>query len=263
MKARGRPAAVQTRSRMSNLELIVVLALALGAGGLVKGVTGMGLPLVAIPVLAAFLGIGHAVAIMTMPILVTNAWQTWQLRDELKSLRFLTPLLAAGSIGVFIGVWVLTAVPERTLSIVLAAILILYIGLRLAKPDLHIRAAPGYALAAPAGFVAGILHGATGISAPVGVTFIHALREPRRAHVAAVSTMFLAFVIFQIPALLYAGVFDGERFVQSAFAILPAAAAMPLGTFLSSRLSQEGFDRVILALLAVIAVQLLTKGAGY
>jgi uncharacterized membrane protein YfcA len=51
--------------------------------------------------------------------------------------------------------------------------------------------------------------------------------------------------------------------VQSTFAILPAAAAMPLGTFLSSRLSQEGFDRIILALLAVIAVQLMTKGAGF
>jgi uncharacterized membrane protein YfcA len=248
---------------MSDLELIIILALALGAGGLVKGATGMGLPLVAIPVLAAFLGIGHAVAIMMMPILVTNAWQTWQLRDELKNLRFLAPLLAAGSVGVLVGVWVLTAVPERVLSIVLAVILVLYIGLRLAKPDFHIRAALGYALAAPAGFVAGILQGATGISAPVGVTFIHALRAPRRAHIAAVSTMFLVFVIVHIPGLVYAGIMDGERFVQSSLAILPAAAAMPLGTFLSSRLSQEGFDRVILALLAIIAVQLMTKGAGY
>ena len=248
---------------MSDLELIVVLALALGAGGLVKGATGMGLPLVAIPVLAAFLGIAHAVAIMMMPILVTNAWQIWQLRDELKGLRFLGPLLAAGAVGVVVGVWVLTTVPERALSIVLAVILIVYIGLRLAKPDFRIRPAPGYALAAPAGFLAGVLQGATGISAPIGVTFIHALREPRRAHIAAVSAMFLVFVIFHIPALVYAGIFDWERLVQSTFAILPAAAAMPLGTFLSSRLSQEGFDRIILALLAVIAVQLMTKGAGF
>ena len=72
--------------------------------------------------------------------------------------------------------------------------------------------------------------------------------------------MFLVFVIVHIPALFFAGIIDGERFVQSPFAILPAAAAMPLGTFLSSRLSQEGFDRVILALLAIIAVQLMTRG---
>jgi hypothetical protein len=248
---------------MSDFELIIILTVALGGGGLVKGVTGMGLPLVAIPILAAFLGIAHAVAIVMMPILATNAWQLWQLRDELKRLRFLGPMLAAGSVGVFVGVWVLTTVPERALSVVLAVILFLYIGLRLAKPDFRIRERLGYLLAAPAGFVAGVLQGATGISSPVGVTFIHALREPRRAHIAAVSAMFLVFVIFHIPALLIAGIFTFERFVQSTFAILPAAAAMPLGTYLSSRLSQKAFDGIILALLAIIAVQLMSKGAGY
>ena len=248
---------------MSSLELILIMALALGAGGVVKGATGMGLPLVATPVLAAFLGVAHAVAILTMPILVTNAWQIWQLRNEMKGLRFLPPLLVAGAVGVVVGVWVLTAVPERALAVVLAAILFLYIGLRLARPDFLIRERLGYWLAAPAGFVAGVLQGATGLSTPVGVTFIHALRKPRPQHIAAVSMMFLVFVIVHIPSLFYAGIFDGERFVQSSLAILPAAAAMPVGTFLSSRLSQQGFDRLILSLLAIIALQLMSKGAGY
>lgn len=248
---------------MNPFEVLLVMALALGAGGLVKGATGAGLPLIALPVLAAFLGVAHAVAIISLPVLVTNVWQTAQLRDELSKLKFLPPMLIAGAAGVAIGVWALTMVPDRGLSAILGMLLFAYIALRFGKPEFRIGEAAAVALAWPAGFVAGILQGATGISAPVGLTFIHALRLERRAHVAAVSTMFLVLVALQVPALAVAGILDRERFIQSALAILPAVAAMPVGTYFSSRLSQTAFDRVILTLLGVIGIELLAKGAGY
>lgn len=262
MKARGRLPAASARFTMSTSEVLLIMALALGAGGFLKGATGAGLPLIALPVLAAFLGVAHAVAIISLPVLVTNVWQTVQLRGELRELRFLPPMLIAGAVGVIAGVWALTVVPDRGLSTVLAVLLLAYIALRLTRPDFRIREAASVAMAWPAGFVSGILQGATGISAPVALTFIHALRLPREAYVAAVSTMFLVLVTLQIPAMAVAGILDGERIIQSALAILPAVAAMPVGAFFASRLTQTAFDRVILTVLGVIALELLAKGAG-
>jgi len=45
-----------------DLSSAVIMALALAAGAIVKGATGMGLPLVALPVLTAAFGLQHAVA---------------------------------------------------------------------------------------------------------------------------------------------------------------------------------------------------------
>jgi uncharacterized protein len=242
--------------------ILCLMAATLGVGGFVKGATGMGLPLIATPILAAFLGVPHAVAVMSVPILFTNIWQVWTYRADLRGLDFLPPMLAAGAVGTVLGTWLLSELPERALSLALAALLIGYVALRLGRPALELSRRRGRALAPGIGAAAGLLQGSTGISSPVAVTFIHALRLPRTAHVGAVSAVFLAFGIVHIPALAAAEILDGPRFLQGLFAIVPALAALPLGAWASSRLSQQAFDRMILVLLAVIAVELIVGAMG-
>jgi len=53
----------------------LIMGLALAAGAVVKGATGMGLPLIALPVLTSFFGLQHAVGLMTVPLILTNFWQ--------------------------------------------------------------------------------------------------------------------------------------------------------------------------------------------
>ena len=116
------------------LEALLVMAVALGAGGLVKGATGMGLPAVAVPILASFLGVPKAVALMCLPILVTNAWQVWRFRADFATADFLPALILAGAVGVGLGTWLITSVPERGLSLGLAVMVLIYVGWALAKP---------------------------------------------------------------------------------------------------------------------------------
>src|SRR3546814_9616634 len=60
-------------------------------------------------------------------------------------------------------------------------ILFLYIGFRLAHPDWVLELGVATRLAAPAGFVGGVLQGAAGISAPISITFLNAMRIDRRS----------------------------------------------------------------------------------
>ena len=61
---------------------VLVMVLALAAGAVVKGASGMGLPLIALPVITAFFGLQHAIGLMVIPLIVTNAWQVWRFRGE-------------------------------------------------------------------------------------------------------------------------------------------------------------------------------------
>jgi len=244
------------------LENMLVMALALGAGGVVKGAAGMGLPVVALPILAAFLGVQHAVALMCFPLIITNARQCWNFRAAAREGDFLPRMMAGGAAGIAVGTWLIVSVPERALSLALALIVLVYIVLRLANPHLTMSRVLGRRLAPGVGFGAGVLQGATGISSPINVTFIHAMRLGRPAHVFAVSTTFLLYSLVQALALALAGVLTPAVALEGGLAVLPALATMPLGNWLAGRVSQATFDRLVLVLLGAAALQLVWKSLG-
>jgi uncharacterized membrane protein YfcA len=96
-----------------------------------------------------------------------------------------------------------------------------------------------------------MLQGATGIAAPAGVTFIHALGLERRATVLAVSAMFLGFAMVQLPALVVAGIYEMHWLWLGLFACIPVMVFMPVGEWLGRISSPRVFNIMILAFLTV------------
>jgi uncharacterized membrane protein YfcA len=56
------------------LEEIVVVCVFLALAGVLKGATGMGTPVIAVPALAACFDVPFAIAILVLPNFATNAW---------------------------------------------------------------------------------------------------------------------------------------------------------------------------------------------
>lgn len=236
-----------------------VIFLAIAAGAIAKGATGMGMPLIATPFIASVYGLQQAVAVLIVPILVSNLWQAYTLRNAGKDPRvgFLLPMIGASVLGVAIGVWFLTTAPERGLTLLLGALLLAYLAFRLLRPDFSMGADTARRWAVPAGLAGGVLQGATSISAPAVVTFIHAMRLERKKHVFAVSVMFLALAVAQVPTMAIAGLLPLEWLLQGLFALIPIAIFMPVGQWLSAKLSQVAFDRMILAFLGVMGLKMV------
>lgn len=237
----------------------LTITVALASGALVKGATGMGLPLVALPFLVAAFGLQHSIGIMLVPILVTNAWQLYRFRGSREGPRtgFLPPFLFGGAVGVSIGTWLLVVAPERYLLIGLGVLLLGYVALRLLRPAFLVTDGTGRVAAMPVGAGAGLLQGATGISAPIGVTFIHAMKLGRDAHVYAVSAMFLLFAVVQLLALAASGVMQPTWYLHGLYALVPVGLFMPVGQWLGGKLSAVAFDRVILVFLGLMGGKLL------
>jgi uncharacterized membrane protein YfcA len=236
---------------------IVVVAACLAAGGVLKGATGAGAPILAVPALAAFFDVRFAVVVMLVPNIATNSWQAFRFREHLPDRGFMLPLLAGGMLGVTLGTFALKAFSSDTLSLAVAFAVLLYIALRLARPHWQLQMSLARWLALPAGLAAGVLQGAAGLSAPVSITFLNALRMRREAFVAAISAFFATFTAVQIVAVAANGLIRPGDLLFSAFALLPVSLAMPAGAALARRVSAQALDRVILGILGIIAARLL------
>ena len=242
-----------------DLQTLVIVALALGAGGFVKGILGLGMPMVALPTLTAAFGLRQAIGIILVPVLISNVWQLWTHREALResAMAFMPGFLAGGFVGVSLGTVALVNLPERGLEAGLGAMLLAYVLLRLTRPTFMVTVPLARRVAVPVGVAAGAVQGATGIVAPVGVTYINAMRMARTGTLVAVSTMFLVFGAVQLAALSVAGVYRLEWLWMGLFALLPVAVAMPLGEAVGRRLPAALFDRMILVLLTLMGLKML------
>lgn len=244
---------------MTELPLVAEVALAglaLALGGTLKGATGAGAPVLAVPVMAMFFGVELAVVIFVVPNFLTNVWQGWHYRAHRTSPRFTWGLALSGCVGVAIGSWLLATVAPRYLLLAVAVMVSVYVAFRLARPHWKLDETWAQRLLWPAGFTGGTLQGATGVSAPVSVTFLNAVGLSRPAFIGTIAVFFATLSAVQIPLLYWLGLMDGPRLLLGLAAVVPLIAFMPFGNWLAQRVSRQTFDRVILALLAVIALRL-------
>ncbi|QDL92695.1 sulfite exporter TauE/SafE family protein [Paroceanicella profunda] len=235
---------------------ILLVALCLAGGGILKGATGAGAPLLAVPAIAAMFDVRLAVMVMLVPNLLTNLWQAWRYRAALPGRALMLPLMGGGVAGILLGTWALRDLPMTLLPLAVAVAVAGYIGLRLARPGWGLTPGQGIRFAFPAGLAAGVLQGATGISAPVSITFLSALRLGRVPFMAGISLFFCTFTAVQIPAFWAGGLMTGMGLLASACALLPIMLAMPLGARLARRISPATFERVLLVLLGTLSAKL-------
>lgn len=242
-----------------DLGRLAIMGLALAVGAVVKGATGMGLPLIALPVLTTVFGLQHAVGIMAITQVLTNSMQLWQFRGSAREdrMRFLPWFLIFGGAGVVLGTWLLSNLPERMLVFSLGALLLAYFALKVSRPHLVVGPHGAKRIGPFAGFGSGVLQGATGISAPIGVTFIHAMGLDRAAHVYAVSAMFLVLGSVQIPSLIIAGIMEWQWVLEALLAMTPILIFMPVGQMLAGKLSRKAFDRMILIFLGLMGLKMV------
>ncbi len=241
-------------------EAIVVILLALAAGSFVKGITGLGLPLIAIPFMASFLGVERAVVIMVIPGIVTNAWLLWDNRRQATVIPSLPTVLLTGTGGMLVGTWVLSRVSGHVLSLVLALGLGMYLLTLFVNPRFSLSIAASRYVSPVIGFAAGVLQGSTGISSPVVATYFHALRLNKGAYVFAITAVFQIFSAIQLVALYNFGLFTQNRVVEGLFALLPIAIVLPLSMRLARSISRRLFDFILITLLAGMELKLIYDG---
>ncbi len=123
----------------ANPSLLIVLALSLVAAGTVKGTIGVGMPVVALPLLSAFVEVRAAVALLSLPLVLSNIPQALENGAAVARLKRLFPVLLGMVPGVAVGVQLLEAGADPRLASAAAGVaLILAAALMLAAPKLQV-----------------------------------------------------------------------------------------------------------------------------
>ena len=242
---------------MTGVELAIVLV-AVVIGAISKAVTGMGMPVIVIPVAALFVDIGDAVVVIALPNLFANAVLVVREREHVHETRDLPALAITGGIGAVIGTLLFVNVPDEPLVIALIIAIVVYITTFFLRPDLRTSPEQSRRLSPFAGLLAGTFQGAVGISGPVVGSWIHSFRLPRGAHIFSVTLLFLVAGSAQLVVLVVSGELGG-RIVATLLACIPVLAVIPMGTRLRDRISGRGFDLAIVGMLALSSIALCVR----
>lgn len=245
---------------MSGSEIAIVIA-AVFFGATVKSITGMGLPLVAVPIMTLFVPTETAVAVITIPNIVANATlviRGWHARSETKHLGI---FLGTGVVGAVAGSIALGEVPDAITRLVLAALVATYLALSMANRSLQVSDRSARWLRWPLGLLAGLFQGGTGVSGPVVGTWHHSLRLSQDAFVLSVSAVFLSSTSTQAIVLGAKGTLNGRLTVSLLLTAL-TILAVPLGERVRPHISLERFRALVLVILAVSCVSLVVGAIG-
>ena len=133
----------------------VVAFLSLGLGGVLKGATGAGAPIIAVPALAILFDVPTAIAIFSLPNLLANIWQGWTFRKEQKSKMLVWGFACFGVLGMALGTYFLIILSLERLEKVLGSIVILFVAFTILSPQWVLVRHVRIKIAPIAGFLAG------------------------------------------------------------------------------------------------------------
>lgn len=245
-------------THLSYLSIIAVSA-ALFAAGTTKGLIGIGMPIIAVPLLNMVVDLPVTVALLSIPLVITNIPQAIQGDPVAKVLRRLAPVFVGLVAGVFVGVSLLASASPAVLKPVVGIILIAIAVLMLFSPRLAVpsRAEP---LTSPfAGLIGGVAGGLAALPGPFVFMYLLALGIDRDRFV-QYSSMFLTVAATLMTVMLGGkGLLSWSDAAISTLATLPIFVGMWIGTHVRQFVSADVFRKLILGVVAVSGFHLVAS----
>ena len=243
--------------------VIGVATVAFFLGGLLKGVIGLGLPLVAIPLVATVMPVAEAIPLMVAPGYVMNIIQMRQAWHARMPLVSWWPLFLGLGIGVVAGVQFATSAPEDLMRVVLGATVVVFVLLSFARIEVPERHVENPAVGLATGSVTGLFGGLTGVFGPTLAMYFLARRLEKDRFVWIMAVLMFAGVVFLGASLTAAGEFSHNQLIGTFAVLVPSWLGLIAGARIRTMVSQEVFRKVALSVLLVMGASLLVAGLGW
>lgn len=242
-------------SRMSE-HLLILIVVAFLLAGFIKGALGMGLPTVAMGLLAVTMPPAQALAIVIVPAIVTNIWQTFvgpYLRDII---RRLWPLMIGTVIGIWLNSGMLTGPYARFGPVVLGALLVIYAVLGLSKISFHVARSNEKWIGGIVGLVTGVVSATTGVQVLPSMPFMQAIGMEKDELVQALGVFFTVATVSLAFNLTATGLLNASTTLPAAVAMAAAFTGMFIGQAVRSRMQPEAFRKWFLVSMILLGIYL-------
>jgi uncharacterized protein len=236
--------------------LLLLVAAAFLLAGFVKGVIGLGLPTVSMGLLAVTMPPSHALAIVIVPAIVTNIWQTFvgpYLRDII---RRLWPLMAGTVFGIWLNAGMLTGPYARYGTIVLGLLLVIYAIIGLKQYSFKVARENEKWIGGIVGVMTGVVSAATGVQVIPSMPFMQAIGMEKDELVQALGVFFTVATVALAFNLTSAGLLSAATAIPGAVAMAASFVGMFIGQAVRSRMQPEAFRRWFLIAMIFLGLYL-------
>jgi uncharacterized protein len=238
---------------------LVALVAVFVFGGVVKGVTGVGLPLVLVPLATQFVQVPVAVALVSVSMVVTNVVQSLEGGHTGKAVRHLLPILIPLVMGSMLGTHLLISIDQRRLRLIVGIAFLFLAMLLLCLPRVRISPHTARWSAPFVGLGAGVLGGMSAIFGPPMIAYLVSSGVDPDTFVKHMAILACTAAVTMIVVLGASGAMSGGDFAMSVLAVIPIQLGMPLGRWLRARISRNLFRILVLVVLAASGLDMLRK----
>lgn len=225
--------------------------------GVVKGVTGLGLPTVSMGLLAVVMTPLQAAALVVLPTFLTNIWQLVAGPSLKLIVLRLWPMMAMLCLGTWAGAGLMTGWYSRYGTLLLGATLVVYALTALVSLHIKVQKTHEPWLGPIVGAITGIIAAATGVFMIPSVPYLQAIGFDKEDFVQALGLTFTVSTIALSVNLALAGAFKMTLAAPTLAVLAMAALGMWAGQELRLRLSPPTFRRWFLIGLALLGAYLV------
>lgn len=236
--------------------MVALVALAAFLVGFSKaGVAGTLGPIVTV-ILVLAIGADDAVGLL-LPILIIADWFTVAAHWKQWDLPIYRRLLAAATIGIVIGSYVISAIDEDALRRIIAIAMLAFAVFYAVSRSIRLDPSKQQRNAWPAGIVSGLASTLAHLGGPPVFVYLMTTDLSPRRLVATSAVLFASINLLKVPGYFAAGLFDGDLIVSTAWTWVMIPVGVFAGRALVGRINREWFERVTVGLLAAGALVLL------
>ncbi len=239
--------------------VIFVCALGLLAGSTVKGVAGIGLPLVAVPILTTLVNLKTAVTMTTVPIVGSNFVQSFQGGLFFHLVRRFWTLLVPLFAAIIIGTRLLVVLPERLLDLIIGIAvisipLVLHFVPNMRVPRHYERWANPLI-----GLGSGLLGGISTFYGPPLMLYVFGMRLSKDEFIPTISLMYTVAGVAMLLGIYGNRVAGLTEIGVSFLMLIPTGIGMWLGRYVRVQLSEHRFQQLLVAIYAATGLTFLAN----
>jgi hypothetical protein len=244
---------------MPDLTTVLSGAAVVLVAAFLKGIVGFGFPTTATTMLALFVDVKIAVALVILPNIVMDGVQMVRRGHLLETARRLAVVLVTGAVGIVVGTRLLVMLPSWVATLVLGLFTLAFVALNATR--FAPRLAPRWErpLGPLVGLVSGVVGGLTNTPGTALVIFFYALGVPKHEFVRSIALSFVVLKLTQLAAVTHYGLLSWRLFGVSIGLTAVAVVGFWIGLRVQDRLDQGRFNRAVLIFLAIVGLWLVVR----
>ena len=241
-------------------DIVAWLAFAIFIGGLAKGISGVALPITTLAIALQFVDPKVGLALLALPILLANVWQTFGNGDILGPAKRFWIMAIVFLVSLYIGSRLVQVVETWVMFAAIGSTALIFACSQFYKPRADALTPRQEKIMGPlAGLVGGVMGGMTSVWGPPIIMFFFMLKLDKDMWVRSVTGIYMLGAAPLVFFYYQNGVLAGEMMWLSAAACVPVMLGILIGERIRKYINEDLFRKILLFAIFFVGLNMIRR----